>query len=226
MPYYKEPNILFIHIPKTGGRVIEHELARRYNPSVMCRQIKLEPPYNKITLQHQYYTTLYKFKNKLKINFDNIKIFSIVRNPYDRVISDLFHFKKIGINFTSEQVCHVIKNNYLYNDFASLDNHNCPQYKYITDENGELIKNIKLFKTETLDESNDELNNFMGFNINIKLKEFIANMDPTRADLFINKARISDYSKSDYSKYLNEESISLINNFYKKDFELFNYELK
>ena len=220
MPYYKQPNILFIHIPKIGGRVIEHELASRYKQSVMDKQIKLEPPYNKITLQHQYYTTLYKFKNKLNINFDNIKIFSIVRNPYDRVISDLFFFNKINIHSTSKEVYNVIKNNYLYKDFASLDNHNSPQYKYITDENGELIKNIKLFKTETLDESNYELNNFLGFNINIKIKEFMAKK-PGKEIFFINKARISDYSK-----YLNEESISLINNFYKKDFELFNYEFK
>lgn len=28
---------------------------------------------------------------------------------------------------------------------------------------------------------------------------------------------------NDYSKYLNKKSISLINVFYKKDFELFNY---
>ena len=50
----------------------------------------LDLPYNKKSLQHQFYTTLYQFKNKLNINFDNIKIFSVVRNPYDRIISDLF----------------------------------------------------------------------------------------------------------------------------------------
>jgi hypothetical protein len=203
MPYYKDPNLLFIHIPKTGGTVIENQLKYIYKESLFGLNISLlDPPYNKIYLQHQYYTTLYQFKNKLNINFDNIKIFSVVRNPYDRVISDLFWWRIIKKNFTSNQVYDVIKNQYLYKN--NLDNHNMPQYKFITDENCELIKNIKLFKTETLNESNDELNNFLGFNINIK-------------ETSVNK---------DYSEYLNTESISLINNFYKKDFELFNYKFK
>ena len=77
-----------------------------------------------------------------------------------------FGRRKIEKDFTSEEVYNVIKNQYLDKD--NLDNHNMPQYKFITDNNCELIKNIKLFKTETLNESNDELNNFFGFNINIK----------------------------------------------------------
>ena len=77
-------------------------------------------------------------------------------------------------------------------------------YKFIVDENSELIKNIKIFNTEILNESNDELNKFLGFNINIK------------------QNKVNKY----YSNYLNKDSISLINTFYKKDFELFNYKLK
>ena len=203
MPYYKEKNILFIHIPKTGGTVIENQLKFLYKETLFGLNISLlDPPYNKIYLQHQYYTTLYQFKNRLNINFDNIKTFSVVRNPYDRVISDLFWWNLIRKDFTAKQVYNVIKNNYLYRD--NLDNHNEPQYKFIVDDNCELIKNIKIFRTETLNESNDELNNYLGFNINIKQKD-------------VNK---------DYSKYLNKESIHIINYFYKKDFELFNYEFK
>ena len=204
MPYYKEKNILFIHIPKTGGTVIEKNITLHTPQKLYSGKTNtlLEFPYNKKSLQHQFYTTIYQFKDKLKVNFDNIKIFSIVRNPYDRIISDLFHFNLIKKYFTSEQVYNTIKNNYLYRD--DLDNHNEPQYKFIVDENFELVKNIKIFNTETLNKSNDELNKFLGFNIVIQENN-------------VNK---------DYSSYLNKDSISLINSFYKKDFELFNYKLK
>ena len=204
MPYYREKNLLFIHIPKTGGSVIEDNIHKHTSQELYSSTTNtlLDPPYNKISLQHQFYTTIYKFRDKLNINFDNTKIFTIVRNPYDRIISDLFFLKLIKQNFTAGQVYNIIKNNYL--DRYDLDNHKEPQYKFIVDENSELIKDIKIFKTETLNELNDELNKFVGFNINIRKKG-------------VNK---------DYSNYLNKDSISLINTFYKKDFELFNYKLE
>tara|TARA_B110000971_G_C19939162_1_gene467903 strand:+ start:189 stop:812 length:624 start_codon:yes stop_codon:yes gene_type:complete len=204
MPYYKYRNLLFIHIPKTGGTVIEDSIKKKTSEELHSTQTNtlLDFPYNNKSLQHQFYTTLYQFKNKLKINFNNIKIFTVVRNPYDRIISDLFWFSLIKKEFTAEQVYNVIKHNYLYRD--DLDNHNEAQYKFIVDENSELIKNIKIFYTETLNESNYELAKFLGFYININKNQ-------------VNK---------DYSNYLNKDSISLINTFYKKDFELFNYKLK
>lgn len=204
MPYYKEKKLLFIHIPKTGGTNIEKNIIRHTPQRLYSGKTNslLDFPYNQKSLQHQFYTTIYKFRDKLDVNFDNIKIFSVVRNPYDRIISDLFWFRLIKKNFTAGQVYNVIKNNYLYRD--DLDNHNEPQYKFIVDENSELIKNIKIFRTETLNKSNDDLSKFVGFKINIQEKG-------------INK---------NYSNYLNKDSISLINIFYKKDFELFNYKLE
>jgi len=204
MPYYKEKNLLFIHIPKTGGTTIEDSIKEK-TPQILYsgdNNSLLDFPYNKKSLQHQFYTTIYKFRDKLDVNFDNIKIFSVVRNPYDRIVSDLFWFNLIKKDFTAGQVYNVIKNNYLHRD--DLDNHNEPQYKFIVDENSELIKNIKIFRTEILNESNDDLCKFVGFNINIQKEG-------------VNKH---------YNKYLNKDSISLINTFYKKDFELFNYKLK
>ena len=203
MPYYKDKNLLFIHIPKTGGTAIEINITKHTPQSLYSgvTNTSLDFPYNTKSLQHQFYTTIYQFRNKLNVNFDNIKIFSVVRNPYDRTISALFANNLIKHYFTAEQVYDIIKNNFLYRD--DLDNHNVPQYKFIVDENSELIKNILIFNTETLNNSNDKLNNFLGFNINIQQNIV-----------------------KDYSKYLNKDSISLINTFYKKDFELFNYKLK
>jgi hypothetical protein len=202
MPYYKEKNLLFIHIPKTGGTMIEKAIKNNQTLYTNHKGNKLlVSPYNKTSLQHQFYTTIYQFRDKLKVDFDNIKVFTIVRNPYNRIISDLFWNRLIKINFTSDEVYNVIKNNYLYRD--DLDSHNEPQYKFIVDENCKLIESIKIFQTEELNEINDELNKFIGFNIDIKRNK-----------------------NKDYNKYLNKESISLINDFYKKDFELFNYEFR
>lgn len=204
MPYYKQKNLLFIHIPKTGGTVIENEIQKKYIQTLYNRHKGnrlLASPYNKASFQHQFYTTIYQFRDKLEIDFDNIKVFAVVRNPYNRIISDLFWNRLINKDFSSDKVYNVIKNNYLYRD--DLDNHNEPQYKFIVDEDCKLIENIKIFKTEELNEINDDLNKFIGFDINIKRNV-----------------------NNNYNRYLNKESISLINDFYKKDFELFNYEFR
>ena len=215
MPLYRNElgaNILFIHIPKTGGSIIEKSInkkkkftqtLRQYGqPTIGMSNKILDPPYNQASLQHQFYTTLYQYRNKLNINFDNIKVFSVVRNPYDRIISDLFWLKLINKGTTPQGIFITIKTNYLYRN--DIDNHNVPQYKYVTNENFELYPNIKIFRTENLNEDNKKMNDFLGININIQEKK-------------INK---------NYNKYLNKDSISLINEFYKKDFELFNYDMK
>ena len=203
MPYYPEKNILFIHVPKTGGTKIENELKKKYEQNLYNNKIGnnlLDTPFNNSSLQHQFYSTIYKYRDILNVNFDKIKIFSIVRNPYNRVISDLFWYRLIEENFTKNQVFNIIKNKYLYRN--DLDNHNLPQYKFITDENLNLYKNIKVFKTENLNENNNELNEYLDVDIDIKRKNVNRN----------------------YMKYLNKKSISLINTFYDIDFKLFNYD--
>lgn len=211
MPYYREKHILFVHIPKTAGSNIEQqlekitkgELKNKGKPTIYSgkRHNLLDYPYNSVSPQHQFYSTLYLYRNKLNINFDGLKVFSVVRNPYDRIISDLHWCKLIKKSSTSKEVYKVIKDHYL--NRTDLDNHNVPQYKFLTDENDNLIQDIKIFKCESLNQRNAELNEFLNLNINI------------------NKNNVN----KDYSKYLNQDSIDMINKFYEKDFKLFDYEL-
>tara|TARA_B100000035_G_scaffold87936_2_gene73918 strand:+ start:245 stop:901 length:657 start_codon:yes stop_codon:yes gene_type:complete len=210
MPYYPNLNLLFIHIPKTGGSAIEDELQKKNIKSTLIQRGQsvagicnnmLDHPYKNNSLQHQFYSTIYTFRDKLNVNFENIRVFSVVRNPYDRIISDLIWLKLINRDASPEKVFDVIKNNYLYR--TDLDNHNQPQYKFITNDNGVIYPNIIILRCETLNESNDKLNEYIGVSINIRKSN-------------VNK---------DYSKYLNQDSIHMINEFYKKDFELFNYKL-
>ena len=199
MPYYKDANLLFIHIPKTGGTSLEGYLESKYTQTIHDSDKHKKIPIRKrIFLQHYTYEDIYKYREIFEVNFNNnLNIITIVRNPYDRIISDLFYLRYINNDDTPDTIYNVIKNKYLYEE--DLYNHNIPQYKFVIDDKGEIIHNLKIFKTESLTK---------------ELKEY----------------GYEDYngkeSSTDYSQYLNDDSIKLINEFYKTDFELFNYDMK
>jgi hypothetical protein len=210
MPYFKNDliNILFIHIPKTGGSSLEDYFCKKYNIHANNNSLFMELPffikrYNNIdincSLQHLTYKEIIKYKYFFKINEDNLKIISIVRNPYNRIISDLFYLKKININSSKEEVYMTITK-YIS---EKNDNHKTPQYLFVTNDNGELIDNITILRTESL--TSDMIN--LGF---------------TDFDLKSN----CNSNQVNYDDYLNEHSIHFINFIYKKDFELFNYKMK
>ena len=209
MPYFKNNkiNLLFIHIPKTGGSSIEKYFSVKFNiplnkKSLMStedvREFYDKPEINS-SLQHLTYNTINKYKEFFKIDEINLKILSAVRNPYNKVMSDLFYLKKINVNSTKEEVYNIMKF-YLQENY---DNHITPQYKFITNENEELIENLIIIHTETL---NEDMNKLGYKDFNIKM-----NMNPNTVN---------------YDKYLNDDSISLINEIYKKDFEILNYNKK
>jgi hypothetical protein len=124
---------------------------------------------------------------------------TIVRNPYDKIISDLFYLKKINIGSSKEEVYNKIQN-YLTEE---NDNHVIPQYKFIINHKEQLIHNIKILHTETLNDDMVKLG-YKDFNIQM-------NMNPNRVNS---------------EDYLNTDSINLINKIYEKDFEILNYNKK
>jgi len=156
MPYFKNNyvNILFIHIPKTGGCSLELYFNSKFQIPLDNKSLYLfleENNKNNIeidsSLQHLTYKTILKYEKEFNIDFNNIKIITIVRNPYDRIISDFFFLHKININTSKEEVFDIIKT-YLLSD--NLDNHNLPQYVFITNDNKELIADLHILHTKTL----------------------------------------------------------------------------
>ena len=118
MPYFKNDseNVLFIHIPKTGGTSCENYLSFRFNIPLNYKslfgthQSVKKFPGIKSSLQHITYNQIVQY-SKLKllnIDFNNIKIFTIVRNPYERIMSDLFYLKLITIDTTKEIVFDIV----------------------------------------------------------------------------------------------------------------------
>jgi hypothetical protein len=209
MPYFKnnDVNVLFIHIPKTGGTSVELYFASKFNIPLNNKSLflfitdELLSMNMKInsSLQHITYNQIVKYSEIFNINFDNIKIITIVRNPYERIISDLFCSKLITIDATKESVFNII-NKYLVSE---CDNHNIPQHKFITNDKGEIIQNIHILKTESL---TNEMN-MLGYSD----FDIFHNVNPNNVN---------------YYDYLNNESIYIINEFYHLDFILFNYDKK
>jgi hypothetical protein len=224
MPYFnlgKNKEFLFIHIPKTGGtsvmKYIEdnhnidmlqlhsvHHLRSNNENKINLKKIKIITP-----MDHMIYKTIYKFRDIFQIDLNNANIFTVVRNPYERCISALFYWKLINKNSTKEEVFEKIQMFLLHTKennedlrFLYYDNHTIPQYLFLLDEHNEILQNIKIMKTESLNQSMKDY----GFNdFNVKCNN---NIDTVN-----------------YYEYLNEDAIKLINNVYEKDFIIFNYEM-
>ena len=210
MPYFKNDyvNLLFIHIPKTGGTSMETYFSLKFNIPLNNNSLYLYINDDRLlnenikinsSLQHITYNQIVEYSEIFKINFDNIKIITVVRNPYERIVSDLFCFDLIKIVDTEERVFDIIINKYLNSD--TYDNHNIPQHKFITNNEGEIIDNIHILHNESL---KNDMNNlgYSDFNIFENVNKY----------------------KVNYYDYLNKKSIDIINKFYHMDFILFNYK--
>ena len=204
MPYFKEFNILFIHIPKTGGSNIENFFLNYSKNKPTINHLlsnNLNIRINNHSLQHMTYQEYFNNKDYFNIDTDSLKIITVVRNPYDRIISDLFYLKFADPSYNREQIEETLKN-YLYSNHM-YDNHKLEQYKFIIDNENKINKKIIILKCENLNEQMK----ILGF------PEF---------EKFCNYTN-NNFNKN-YLKFLNDNSISLINNYYNLDFEYFNYQ--
>jgi len=210
MPYFNnndDINVLFIHIPKTGGSSIEEYLSYKYNIKLDNSSLYLFTQDKRLlnenmkinsSLQHLTYNQIIENRKVFNIHFDNIKIITIVRNPYERMVSDLFYYNLITKDTPKETVFDII-NQFLESD--KYDNHNIPQHNFITNDNQEIIPNIHILRTESLNNDMHRLG-YTDFNL-------FSNVNP---------------NKVKYADYLNNKSIEIINNFYHLDFVLFKYD--
>jgi hypothetical protein len=200
-------NILYIHVPKTGGTSIEHYLAEKYDISLNADAIfskNSKVTHNGISYHHLSYSTIIDEWEKGRapfsaIDFTNLDIWISVRNPYDRLFSNLFFLKLMNSQSTTKQVFEIIRDDFLpYNHL--YDNHVIPQSVfYIGLEEQE---HVTILRQESL---NEDMYN-LGFS------DF-------------DKVLCKSFHIKEYREFYSKETIQLINDYYFMDFELFGYKM-
>jgi hypothetical protein len=204
MPYFPKYNTIFIHIPKNGGTTVTN----LFSPNCAYSHNGWTDSTSKIDFEF-IHSNFFYYKNKFKDDIENMKIFTLVRNPYDRILSYFFfHLKRIN----SKKIIFQNYEDTLLNMFKFYLKELLLKNKITTKNNNKFIVN----KTQTsylLDEDNE-------INKNIHIFKF---------EKFFNDNRLPAYNKSEYEtsikKYeiYSKETIDIVKNYFIEDFKNFDY---
>lgn len=192
-----DKEIVFVHVPKTGGASIL-QLCLRHGIRIIDHDLR-NPNYISLTR--------YRSLNP------NIYSFAIVRNPWDRVVSSYHYLRKGGIKgedmLDADRFVNQYRNftQFVLNAFEAreiLDQiHFRPQYKWISDERGVIVDMVGRF--EKLQTS------FSKWCVAIGLPNY-------------KLPHVNRSAHRSYKEYFNEQTIEVIRKNYRKDIELFKYK--
>lgn len=203
----KKYNCIFVHIPKNGGSSIEDMIwpptHKRTEQDLWMGFVK--PFYNKYQtggLQH-----LFASQIKQEVGdtfFDQAFIFTMVRNPWDKAVSQFTYMQKredlrkfLGMPEHCE-----------FAQYLELITHKAhvqwePQYKFFLDDHGESLVS-EVFRFENFETDVARIMDRLGVK-------------------FTNILHAKKSSRVHYSQYYNEESKEMVADIYAKDISLLNY---
>jgi hypothetical protein len=185
---------LFIHIPKTSGRSTELCLNRRCGKD--DTGTRLNGPLQLLRNPHKTLDDYYKIysKQELKSYFK----FTIVRNPFDRIVSEYFYSRKRRLTQSRDFKTFVVNGEI---DTQSYPNHNIPQIDFFVDK-----KRIDyIAKFENLQED---------------FKTICDKIKIPHQEL----PHHNNTKHKHYTEYYDDETRQIVAEKYAKDIEYFNYE--
>ena len=199
--------VIFIHIPKCGGQSVERAFLRDLGFDWSNRHsLLLRPKENHESgpkrLAHLYANEYVGLGYISKQDFNNFHKFTIVRDPIDRIISEL-NFRRIrkgvfGVNSIEE---YVVKIRRKYDVNSDLVRHLEPQVNFIFDSKMESIMVDDIMRLENIEVGFSGLRTLMNCgNLQIKKEN-------------ISKKRI--WIKSEIS----QNDLAFIREIYARDFE-------
>ena len=195
---FKEHNAVFVHIPKTGGTSVKN----LFNTSDKV----IVPPGRAV------HASAYSIKECLEGDFEKYKSFSIVRDPYDRLISAfLFSAGSMHLKYSGDsEKLYDIFNNFIQNKLQNMIFNvlYIPQTALLSDLDGNvLIDNLFLF--DEFKKINKYVTNTFGIDKTIK---HLNNNADVKEQLNLKKSKLLSDKKTK----------SIIKEVYQQDIKLFN----
>ena len=189
--------MIFVHIPKTAGNSVAYYFFK----------LKKGPG-------HFY---INDYKNAI-LDHSNYYKFSVIRNPWDRVVSSFFYLKKGGRSANDilfkkiflhniesfDQFVNKLDRSFVFRFFVMKYTHFIPQYKFIC--SNEILDVDFVLRFESLEK---DLNNLM---INLNLEKTFELKHINRTD------------HKYYKNYYSSSTISIVKSLYEKDIQIFNYK--
>ena len=200
MNFSEKHKCVFIHANKTAGRSISKALFGNQREHLTVKELfKLNPQHSEQDSRLEHFRTDPRYE-LLKKYWNHYFKFLIVRNPWDRKLSDFFFGKKHGIVKPNTDFITYINNNHLNNDIW-----NSPCIEWAEDENGVLDKNIFIGKFENLQNDFDYVCDKIGVSRKVL-------------------PHINSTNHAPYWEYYTDEIKEMVGEKYKKDIKGFSYE--
>ncbi len=197
MPVSKKHKFKFIHIPKTGGSSIEVIFDLQHEENLFIPRLTHQIERCMFAPQHFPHSVVNTFKPECKDYFS----FTIVRNPYTRIISEYFYINKNFEGRSAKNFNEGDFNDWLDKSLIKFDtDHKLPQVSFLD------VPVDMVLKLENLNQDWLKLNKRL------------------RTNLQLIHDNSSSINKQDIVNSLSKNTKLKIFNIFKEDFNQFNYE--
>jgi len=213
---------IYIHIPKTSGRYIRKQLCNNFKCFHIESIESCASSYDNLAshFYHFTYQRIIDYEGRFNELVSNHKYITFVRNPYQKLISSYFFMMKMNhrIEFSIHQLTNLTMEEYL--NSLAIEFKNFIKTEFINQTNDNLTYGYR-FLTQQSNYILDENNNMPENMIVNKLEDYLPGSEAQEFFQF------NDFNLKTYnlSKFYDEETLAIVNEVYKKDFELFGYDM-
>jgi hypothetical protein len=207
---------IFIHIPKCAGSSIETAFGIDVNVNELNNEYLFGwDPTNKIYLQHATPQQLLDHNFVTPQQWDTYYKFIIVRNTWDKVMSDFFWFKETK-RFSGSF------DDYLYgkNDFSKFMNKGEKKYR-----GDHLTSQIDFMFLNSEQINFDKIINFDKKNLDQEFDGLVKDLELSE-DFFKRKVQVGKKFKKHYSKFYTNKMKNQVYKKYKSDVDFFDFNFE